>query len=62
MTQVEMCLERAALTEQVAERMSIGEQREMMLKVAAQWRRMAEEAQAKAAPKETVSLNGTGAG
>lgn len=50
MTQVERCLERAAFTEAVAERMSIGEQRQVMLEIAAQWRRMADEARAKANP------------
>ena len=50
MTQIERCLERAAFTEAVAERMSIGEQRQVLLEIAAQWRRMAEEAKAKASP------------
>ena len=53
MTQVERCLERAAFTEAVAERMSIAEQRQVLLEIAAQWRRMADEAKAKARP--TVS-------
>jgi hypothetical protein len=53
MTQVERCLERAAYTEAVAERMSIAEQRQVLLEIAAQWRRMADEAKAKAHP--TVS-------
>lgn len=50
MTQVDRCLERAAFTEAVAERMSVGEQREALLEIAAQWRRMADEAQARANP------------
>ena len=50
MTQVERCLERAAFTEAVAERMSIAEQRQVLLEIAAQWRRMADDAQAKAHP------------
>ena len=53
MTQVERCLERAAFTEAVAERMSIAEQREVLLEIAAQWRRMADDAKVKARP--TVS-------
>jgi hypothetical protein len=53
MTQVDRCLERAAFTEAVAERMSVGEQRQALLEIAAQWRRMADEARAKASP--TVS-------
>ena len=50
MTQVERCLERAAFTEAVAERMSIAEQRQVLLEIAAQWRRMADDAKAKAQP------------
>lgn len=53
MTQVERCLERAAFTEAVAERMSIGEQRQVLLEIAAQWRRMADEAREKARPTVT---------
>ena len=64
MTQVDRCLERAAFTEAVAERMSIGEQRQTLLEIAAQWRRMAEEARAKAAPtvSAAVASSETGAG
>ena len=54
MTQVERCLERAAFTEAVAERMSIAEQRQVLLEIAAQWRRMADEAKAKARPTVAV--------
>ena len=50
MTQVEHCLERAAFTEAVAERMSIAEQRQVLLEIAALWRRMADEARATAHP------------
>lgn len=61
MTQVERCLERAAFTEAVAERMSIGEQRRTLLEIAAQWRRLAEEAKAKACPTVSHSVeNGAG--
>ena len=49
MDQAERCLERAAYTEAVAERVSVAEQRALLLDIAAQWRRMAQEAGARAA-------------
>lgn len=50
MDQVERCLERAAFIEAMAQRISVLEQRGILLEIANQWRRKADEAARPARP------------
>jgi hypothetical protein len=60
MDQVDRCLERAAFIEAVAQRISVLEQRGVLMEIANQWRRKADEARATATPARPTCQTSSG--